>query len=74
VAERKLRRGFTVFSEEQRQAVARRLHLSPRELEIVHGIFDNFKENRIAERMAAKHENEPPTRSPVQRAGTNRTR
>jgi DNA-binding CsgD family transcriptional regulator len=41
----------SVFSEKQWQAVARRLHLSPRELEIVRGIFDNSKENRIAEQM-----------------------
>ncbi len=40
--------GSSVFTPEEWQSLARWLNLSPREVQIVQGIFDNHKENEIA--------------------------
>jgi len=41
----------SVFSADEWQAIAQRLDLSYREVEIAQGIFDDLKENGIAERL-----------------------
>lgn len=46
-----IRADSSMFSVEEWQAIAPRLELSRRELEVAQGVFDALKENRIAEQL-----------------------